>query len=144
MFATEVFWVSLLLARPCPRLESRRTRRGSATRRRCSRAPTYVPAILGTRGVLYGGLVSIVARSLSRGATAGMMMLKSLAIIVAFVTSWAGALGLFEVETVGTLDTHTRSCSSGTGSRSIDLPEARGALAALAELLPETARASDG
>ena len=29
---------------------------------------------------------------------AGMMMLISMAMVVAFVTSWAGTLGLFEVE----------------------------------------------
>ena len=59
----------------------------------------YVPAILGTIVFLYGGLVFI------RGAQGeladrqpGMMTLISLAIVVAFVTSWAGTLGLFEVE----------------------------------------------
>ena len=59
----------------------------------------YVPAILGTIIFLYGGLVFI------RGAQGeladrkpGMMTLISLAIIVAFVTSWAGTLGFFEVE----------------------------------------------
>ena len=59
----------------------------------------YVPAILGTIIFLYGGLVFI------RGAQGeladrkpGMMTLISMAIIVAFVTSWAGTLGFFEVE----------------------------------------------
>lgn len=54
---------------------------------------------LGTIVFFYGGLVFI------RGAVGelherrpGMMTLISLAIIVAFVTSWAGTLGLFEVE----------------------------------------------
>ena len=58
-----------------------------------------MPAILGTIIFLYGGMVFI------RGAQGeladrkpGMMTLISLAIIVAFVTSWAGTLGLFEVE----------------------------------------------
>jgi Cu2+-exporting ATPase len=57
----------------------------------------YVPAVLGTIIFFYGGLVFI------RGAQAeladrkpGMMTLISLAIIVAFVTSWAGTLGFFE------------------------------------------------
>ena len=59
----------------------------------------YAAAILGTIVFLYGGLVFI------RGAQGeladrrpGMMTLISLAIVVAFVTSWAGTLGLFEVE----------------------------------------------
>jgi P-type Cu2+ transporter len=59
----------------------------------------FVPAILGTIIFLYGGMVFI------RGAQGeladrrpGMMTLISLAIIVAFVTSWAGTLGVFEVE----------------------------------------------
>ena len=56
----------------------------------------YAAATLGTIIFLYGGLVFI------RGAQGeladrrpGMMTLISLAIVVAFVTSWAGTLGLF-------------------------------------------------
>ncbi len=59
----------------------------------------YLPAILGTIVFIYGGLVFL------RGAAGelqsrqpGMMTLISLAVVVAFVTSWAGTLGLFEVE----------------------------------------------
>ncbi len=55
---------------------------------------TYLPAILGTIVFIYGGLVFL------RGAAGelqsrqpGMMTLISLAIVVAFVTSWAGTLG---------------------------------------------------
>src|SRR5580692_11556202 len=58
-----------------------------------------IPAVLGTVVLMYGGLVFI------RGAWGelvdhqpGMMTLISLAIIVAFGTSLAGTLGLFEVE----------------------------------------------
>jgi Cu2+-exporting ATPase len=63
------------------------------------RGSAYFPAILGTAVFLYGGLVFIRA---ARGELAdrqpGMMTLISLAILVAFITSWAGTLGLFEVE----------------------------------------------
>ena len=59
----------------------------------------YAPAVLGTIVFFYGGWVFI------RGAQGeladrqpGMMTLISLAIVVAFVTSWAGTLGYFEVE----------------------------------------------
>jgi Cu2+-exporting ATPase len=48
---------------------------------------------------LYGGFVFLRAGAGElRARQAGMMPLISLAIVVAFVTSWAGTLGLFEVE----------------------------------------------
>ena len=78
----------------------------------------YVPAILGTVIFLYGGLVFI------RGAQGeladrkpGMMTLISLAIVVAFVTSWAGTLGLFEVEIWWVLATLITVMSLGVGLR---------------------------
>ncbi|MDQ2965474.1 MAG: heavy metal translocating P-type ATPase, partial [Chloroflexota bacterium] len=59
----------------------------------------YIPAALGTFVFLYGGLVFIRgAAGELRDRTPGMMTLISLAIVVAFVTSWAGTLRLFEVE----------------------------------------------
>ena len=67
-------------------------------------APTFpgsdwVPAVLGTAVFFYGGLVFIRgAVGELRDRQPGMMTLISLAIVVAFVTSWAGTLGLFEVE----------------------------------------------
>src|SRR5689334_5511486 len=69
-----------------------------------SRLPTfpgdeYAAAILGTIVFLYGGLVFLRgARGELADRQPGMMTLISLAILVAFVTSWAGTLGLFEVE----------------------------------------------
>ncbi|MEO8437102.1 MAG: heavy metal translocating P-type ATPase, partial [Chloroflexota bacterium] len=60
---------------------------------------TLIPAILGTIVFLYGGLVFIRgAMPEIRAKQPGMMTLISLAIVVAFATSWAGTLGLFEVE----------------------------------------------
>jgi len=59
----------------------------------------YLPAILGTIVFLYGGLVFLRgAQSELVDRKPGMMTLISLAIVVAFATSWAGTLGLFEVE----------------------------------------------
>src|SRR3954468_14242991 len=100
----------------------------------------YVPAVLGTIVFLYGGVVFL------RGAQGelaerkpGMMTLISLAIMVAFVTSWAGTLGLFEVEIWWELATLIAIMLLGHWLEMRSIAQARGALAALAELLPDTA-----
>jgi Cu2+-exporting ATPase len=100
----------------------------------------YAPAILGTIVFLYGGLVFI------RGAQGeladrkpGMMTLISLAIVVAFVTSWAGTLGLFEVEIWWELATLITIMLLGHWLEMRSIAQAQGALAALAALLPDTA-----
>ena len=100
----------------------------------------YVPAILGTIIFLYGGLVFI------RGAQGeladrkpGMMTLISLAIIVAFVTSWAGTLGFFEVEIWWELATLITIMLLGHWLEMRSIAQAQGALSALAALLPDTA-----
>ena len=100
----------------------------------------YVPALLGTFIFFYGGWVFI------RGAQGeladrkpGMMTLISLAIVVAFVTSWAGTLGLFEVEIWWELATLITIMLLGHWLEMRSIAQARGALAALAELLPDTA-----
>ena len=69
----------------------------------------------------------------------GMMTLISLAIVVAFVTSWAGTLGLFEVEIWWELATLITIMLLGHWLEMRSIAQARGALAALAELLPDTA-----
>jgi Cu2+-exporting ATPase len=100
----------------------------------------YVPAIIGTVIFFYGGLVFI------RGAQVeladrkpGMMTLISLAIIVAFVTSWAGTLGLFEVEIWWELATLITIMLLGHWLEMRSIAQAQGALSALAALLPDTA-----
>src|SRR3954469_5718243 len=99
-----------------------------------------VPAILGTVVFLYGGLVFI------RGAQGeladrkpGMMTLISLAIIVAFVTSWAGTLRLFEVEIWWELATLITIMLLGHWLEMRSIAQAQGALSALAALLPDLA-----
>jgi Cu2+-exporting ATPase len=100
----------------------------------------YVPAILGTIVFLYGGLVFIRgAVGELRDRQPGMMTLISLAIVVAFVTSWAGTLGLFEVEIWWELSTLITIMLLGHWLEMRSIAQARGALAALAELLPDTA-----
>jgi len=100
----------------------------------------YLPALLGTIVFVYGGLVFL------RGAhgeladrTPGMMTLISLAVVVAFVTSWAGTLGLFQVEIWWELATLITIMLLGHWLEMRSIAQARGALAALAELLPDTA-----
>jgi Cu2+-exporting ATPase len=99
-----------------------------------------VPATLGTVVFVYGGLVFI------RGAQGeladrrpGMMTLIALAILVAFATSWAGTLDLFEVEIWWELATLITIMLLGHWLEMRSIAQARGALAALAELLPDTA-----
>jgi P-type Cu2+ transporter len=100
----------------------------------------YVPAVLGTVIFFYGGLVFIRG---ARGELAirqpGMMTLISLAIVVAFVTSWAGTLSLFRVEIWWELATLIAIMLLGHWLEMRSIAQARGALAALAELLPDTA-----
>jgi Cu2+-exporting ATPase len=100
----------------------------------------YAAAILGTVIFFYGGMVFI------RGAQGeladrrpGMMTLISLAIVVAFVTSWAGTLGLFEVEIWWELATLITIMLLGHWLEMRSIAQAQGALSALAALLPDTA-----
>ena len=106
----------------------------------------YLPAILGTIVFLYGGMVFIRgAEGELRDRQPGMMTLISLAIIVAFVTSWAGTLGLFEVEIWWELATLITIMLLGHWLEMRSIAQAQGALTALAELLPDSAeRVTDG
>jgi Cu2+-exporting ATPase len=106
----------------------------------------YLPAILGTIVFLYGGMVFLSgAVGELRDRQPGMMTLISLAIIVALVTSWAGTLGLFEVEIWWELATLITIMLLGHWLEMRSIAQARGALTALADLLPDTAeRVTDG
>jgi len=99
-----------------------------------------VPAILGTIVFAYGGLVFIrgAQRELA-DRQPGMMTLISLAIVVAFATSWGGTLRLFEVEIWWELATLITIMLLGHWLEMRSISQAQGALAALAELLPDTA-----
>jgi P-type Cu2+ transporter len=100
----------------------------------------YVPAVLGTVVFVYGGLVFVRgAVGELRDRQPGMMTLISLAIVVAFVTSWAGTLGAFEVEIWWELATLITIMLLGHWLEMRSIAQARGALNALAELLPDTA-----
>ena len=101
---------------------------------------TLIPAILGTIVFFYGGLVFIRgAVPELRDRQPGMMTLISLAIVVAFVTSWAGTLRLFEVEIWWELATLITIMLLGHWLEMRSIAQAQGALAALAALLPDEA-----
>src|SRR5438270_11028243 len=100
----------------------------------------FIPAILGTVVFVYGGLVFI------RGALSeladhkpGMMTLISLAIMVAFGTSLAATFGLFEIEVWWELASLITIMILGHWLEMRAISQARGALNALAALLPDTA-----
>jgi Cu2+-exporting ATPase len=99
-----------------------------------------IPPILGTIVFLYGGLVFLRgAKTELADRQPGMMTLISLAIVVSFVTSWAGTLGLFQVEIWWELATLITIMLLGHWLEMRSIAQARGALSALAELLPDTA-----
>src|SRR5205809_5346197 len=114
------------------------------------RAPTFpgsnlIAPILGTVVFVYGGLVFI------RGAwneladhKPGMMTLISLAIIVAFGTSLVGTFGIFEIEVWWELGSLITIMVLGHWLEMKAISQARGALNALAALLPDTAELVKG
>jgi len=105
----------------------------------------YAAAVLGTVIFVYGGLVFLRgARGELADRQPGMMTLISLAIIVAFVTSWAGTLGLFEVEIWWELATLITIMLLGHWLEMRSIALAQGALSSLAELLPDTAERVTG
>jgi Cu2+-exporting ATPase len=105
----------------------------------------FIPAILGTIVFVYGGLVFV------RGAQAeladrrpGMMTLISLAIIVAFITSLAATFGLFQIDVWWELASLITIMVLGHWLEMRAVTQARGALNALAALLPDTAERVTG
>src|SRR5262245_46585663 len=99
-----------------------------------------IPAVIGTVIFLYGGTVFLRgAVPELRARQPGMMTLISLAIVVAFVTSWAATLGLFEVDIWWELSTLITIMLLGHWLEMRSIAQAQGALGALAALLPDTA-----
>jgi P-type Cu2+ transporter len=100
----------------------------------------WIPSVLGTIVFLYGGKVFLDgARAELADRQPGMMTLISLAIVVAFVTSWAATLGVFEVDVWWELATLITVMSLGHWIEMRSIMQAQGALDALAELLPDSA-----
>src|SRR5882762_1581060 len=105
----------------------------------------FIPAILGTVVFVYGGLVFV------RGAWGeladhkpGMMTLISLAIVVAFGTSLAATFGLFEIDVWWEVASLITIMVLGHWLEIRAISQARGALNALAALLPDTAERING
>ena len=100
----------------------------------------WIPAVLGTIIFAYGGRVFLSgARGELSQRQPGMMTLISMAIVVAFVTSWAATLGFFRVEVWWELATLISVMSLGHWIEMRSIMQAQGALSALAKLLPDTA-----
>jgi Cu2+-exporting ATPase len=114
------------------------------------RAPSFpgsrfIPAILGTAVFVYGGLVFLRgARGELADRKPGMMTLISLAIIVAFGTSLAATFGLFEIDVWWELASLITIMVLGHWLEMRAISQARGALNALAALLPDTAERVTG
>src|SRR6202051_4069304 len=133
------FWLSLVLTFPV-RVLSTDVQRWLGYTAPSFPGSKFVPPVLGTVVFVYGGLVFI------RGAWGeladrkpGMMTLISLAIIVAFGTSLAATFGLFEIEVWWELASLITIMVLGHWLRMRGTSQARGALSALAALLPDTA-----
>src|SRR6202165_5988893 len=105
----------------------------------------FIPATLGTVVFVYGGLVFIRgARSELADHKPGMMTLISLAIIVAFGTSLAATFGLFEIDVWWEVASLITIMVLGHWLEMRAISQARGALNALAALLPDTAERVSG
>jgi Cu2+-exporting ATPase len=101
---------------------------------------SWVPPVLGTIVFVYGGGVFLKgAYDELRARRPGMMLLISLAITVAFVASAASLVGLIEIELWWELSTLVAVMLLGHWQEMRAIGQARGALAALAELLPDEA-----
>src|SRR5712671_7946609 len=105
----------------------------------------FIPPILGTVVFVYGGLVFI------RGAWGelddrkpGMMTLISLGITAGFGTSLAGTFALFELDVWWELTSLITIMLLGHWLEMRAISQARGALNALAALLPDTAERVSG
>lgn len=108
-------------------------------------APTFpgsdwISAVVGTIVFAYGGKIFLNgARMELADRQPGMMTLISLAIVVAFIASWAATLGIFQVDVWWELATLITVMSLGHWIEMRSIMQAQGALNALAELLPDTA-----
>ena len=105
----------------------------------------FLSAALGTIVFLYGGSVFLRgARTELAAGQPGMMTLISLAIVVAFATSLAATFGLFQIDVWWELASLITIMVLGHWLEMRAIFQARGALNALAALLPDTAERVSG
>src|SRR6201982_3620489 len=133
------FWLTLILTLPVV-VWSGKVQHGIGTTAPTFPASQYIPAFLGTTVFLYGGSVFI------RGAWGeladrrpGMMTLISLGIVVAFVASLAATFGFFQIDVWWEVATLITIMLLGHCLEMKAVAQARGALDALAALLPDAA-----
>jgi Cu2+-exporting ATPase len=133
------FWLTLLLTLPVVAWS------GEVQHWLGYTAPTfpgsqYIPAFLGTIVFLYGGSVFIRgARGELADRRPGMMTLISLGIGVAFAASLAATIGFFAIDVWWEVATLITVMLLGHWLEMKAIAQARGALDALAALLPDTA-----
>ncbi|HEX6336266.1 MAG TPA: heavy metal translocating P-type ATPase [Jiangellaceae bacterium] len=100
----------------------------------------WMGPVLGTVIYFYGGWPFVVgAVAEARQRQPGMMLLIGMAITVAFVASWTASLDLFAVEVWWELSLLIAIMLLGHWMEMRAIGQAQGALAALAELLPDEA-----
>jgi len=101
---------------------------------------SWVGPVLGTVVFFYGGWPFLVgAVREARDRAPGMMLLIGLAITVAFIASAATSLGLFDLDFWWEMSALVTIMLLGHWQEMKAIGQARGALAALAELLPDEA-----
>ena len=135
----EKFWLSLVLSLPVV-IWSKEVQHWLGYSAPTFPGSRFVPAILGTVVFVYGGGVFLRgAWGEVSGRRPGMMTLISLAILVAFAASLAATLGFFEVDVWWELATLITIMVLGHWLEMKAITQARGALDALAALLPDSA-----
>jgi len=139
------FWVTLVLTVPVL-IYSEHVRGWVGLADQAPPGGDAVSVVLGAIIFFYGGWPFLTgAVDEARARRPGMMMLIAMAITVAFVASLAGALDLIHVEVWWELSLLIVVMLLGHWLEMRAIGQARGALAALAELLPEEAeRVTDG
>lgn len=137
------FWLSLVLTIPTVAWSSD-VQHWLGYRAPSFPGSTLIPPIFGTIIFIYGGWVFLRgARPEIANRQPGMMTLISLGITVAFGTSLAGTLGSFDVEVWWELASLITIMLLGHWLEIRAVSQARGALDALAALLPDTAERID-
>src|ERR1700751_2810711 len=133
------FWLTLILALPVVAW-SREVQHWLGYTAATFPGSQYIPAFLGTVVFLYGGSVFILgAWGELADRRPGMMTLISLGIVVAFTASLAATFGFFKIDVWWEVATLITVMLLGHWLEMKAIAQARGALDALAALLPDSA-----
>ena len=133
-----LFWINLVLALPV--LVFSETIQGWLGFELAFPGSRWIPPVVGTVIYLYGGKPFLVGGiTEARGRRPGMMLLIALAITTAFAASVLSVFGVLELEFWWELATLIDIMLLGHWQEMKAIGQAKGALAALAELLPDEA-----